>query len=133
VSLREGSGGEDHELELDDEAVTGHGGRRVLICAACEARITATSARREAAGRHEHVLFNPAGVQFRIGCFSSAPGCGGHGEVSDFFTWFPGYAWQVALCRGCGAHLGWSFRGEGDAFWGLVLPRLREVERGASD
>eukprot|EP00047_Mylnosiga_fluctuans_P019917 m.87431 g.87431 ORF g.87431 m.87431 type:complete len:166 (+) comp8317_c0_seq1:510-1007(+) len=25
-------------------------------------------------------------------------------------SWFPGYAWRIAHCKGCGAHLGWRFR-----------------------
>ncbi|XP_022788151.1 uncharacterized protein LOC111328060 isoform X3 [Stylophora pistillata] len=24
-------------------------------------------------------------------------------------SWFPGYAWRVAVCPQCGAHMGWSF------------------------
>jgi hypothetical protein len=30
-------------------------------------------------------------------------------EASTLFTWFEGYAWQVASCAGCGTHLGWRF------------------------
>lgn len=69
---------------------------------------------------------NPSGIEFRFGCFDDAPGCGGWGESSTFFTWFSGYAWQIVLCRGCAIHLGWVFRSEGDVFYGLLLDRLRE-------
>lgn len=25
------------------------------------------------------------------------------------FSWFPGYAWQIAVCKQCNGHLGWKF------------------------
>lgn len=25
------------------------------------------------------------------------------------YTWFPGYAWQIATCRKCRHHVGWKF------------------------
>lgn len=41
------------------------------------------------------------------------------------WTWFPGRAWRIALCRGCGVHLGWSFEKEAmPPFFGLVKDRL---------
>lgn len=24
-------------------------------------------------------------------------------------SWFPGYAWRLAVCPQCGAHMGWTF------------------------
>ena len=39
------------------------------------------------------------------------------------FTWYPGYAWQIAWCARCAAHIGWMFSAvDGSApvrFWGL--------------
>jgi hypothetical protein len=49
------------------------------------------------------------------------------GERSSVWTWFPGYAWQIELCRRCAAHLGWSFHpdaGDGGPFYGLVVDRV---------
>jgi hypothetical protein len=54
------------------------------------------------------------------------------GEPSEYYPWFPGYAWQIAVCRGCRAHLGWLFRAEGDVFFGLILNRLaRDASKSA--
>lgn len=30
-----------------------------------------------------------------------------NGGASTEFTWFPGYAWTIALCAACKAHVGW--------------------------
>lgn len=98
---------------------------RPLLCAACRAPITDRAERREVHGAHEHRRVNPSGVDFHVGCFGRAPGAAAEGEATTYWTWFPGYAWSMALCRACGAHLGWRFSGP-DTFWGLILPRLVE-------
>lgn len=28
---------------------------------------------------------------------------------STEFSWFPGYAWQIAVCKKCSSHIGWKF------------------------
>lgn len=28
---------------------------------------------------------------------------------STEFSWFPGYAWQIAVCMRCQSHIGWKF------------------------
>lgn len=28
---------------------------------------------------------------------------------SSDFSWFPGYAWQIAVCSTCSSHIGWKF------------------------
>lgn len=71
-------------------------------------------------GAHEHVRMNPAGFVFTIRCFSDAAGARAVGEPSSEFAWFPHYDWQVAVCRACGAHLGWWFSSVGDRFVGLI-------------
>jgi hypothetical protein len=98
-----------------------------LVCAACAAPITHARYRIAVLGAHEHRCLNPAGLLFHIGCFALAIGCRTLGPASSEYTWFPGYLWRLALCGACGQHLGWHFRAEsGDAFFGLVLDRLRE-------
>jgi hypothetical protein len=68
---------------------------------------------------------NPHELMFHIGCFAAAPGCAQVDIATAEWTWFSGYRWQVALCRHCGIHLGWRYRGAGsDAFFGLILDRL---------
>jgi hypothetical protein len=90
--------------------------------------VTTTAERRTVSGSHEHTFANPHGFVFRIGCFAEAT-CVPVEDPSTYWTWFPGYGWQVELCRSCGQHLGWLFRNEEDRFHGLVLDRL--VERDA--
>lgn len=45
------------------------------------------------------------------------------GVPTTEFTWFPGYAWQIAFCGGCRSHLGWFFTAvesrDPQSFWGL--------------
>lgn len=101
---------------------------RLLVCAACLRPITTTSARIEMSGSHAHTFSNPHGLVFHIGCFAVAPGCGPASDPSTLHTWFPGYAWQVAVCLGCGEHLGWLFRSGDSCFHGLIFDRLTETE-----
>lgn len=53
------------------------------------------------------------------------------GTPSTLSSWFTGYAWRMALCAGCGAHLGWRFSSleadrEPAGFWGLSRAALIE-------
>lgn len=106
-----------------DRAPDGAGGR-ALVCARCGHRVTDEAARTERSGLHEHSQVNPHGYIWCFGCFSRAPGCAPRGAPTTEFTWFSGYAWQLAHCRGCDLHLGWMFAGEGDRFWGLITERI---------
>jgi hypothetical protein len=101
---------------------------RILRCAHCSHVVAPIAARVEMNGAHRHTFCNPAGHVFDLGCFTEAPGCTAIGEASEFFSWFPGYAWRVGVCRGCTAHLGWAYGGRPD-FWGLIVDRLLECER----
>lgn len=102
----------------------------VLRCRACRFPVTDSGARIEIGGRHGHTFFNPHGLVFDIGCFSRAPGCGVFGKPSTEFTWFSGFAWRLAVCRGCGSHLGWFYSPEydGSSFFGLIFSLLIEDE-----
>jgi hypothetical protein len=98
---------------------------RWLRCAACGGRITPARARLEVNGSHEHSFMNPSGLRFVVACYAVAPGCVPDGAPSTVWTWFPGRAWQIALCSGCGVHLGWSFHADDTApFHGLVRDRI---------
>ena len=99
-----------------------------IICARCESSITEADARTAMRGSHEHRFTNPHGIEFRIGCFASAPGCRTTGEPSMEWTWFAGYTWQIENCAHCRAHLGWRFESPGHIFHGLILDRLTELE-----
>lgn len=103
-------------------------GGPALRCRACRFKITDKGARIEVGGKHGHTFFNPHGLVFDIGCFARAPGCGLIGSPTTEFAWFPGHAWRIAMCRGCGVHLGWSFSlASGSSFFfGLILDLLVE-------
>jgi hypothetical protein len=111
------------EGAADGESVTEE--EKWLRCAACGARITPERARLEVNSAHEHEFMNPSGLRFVVACYSVAPGCVPEGEPSTVWTWFPGYAWQIAVCKACFAHVGWSFHaGEAVPFHGLVRDRI---------
>ena len=101
---------------------------RALLCVRCGLPITTRDQRIEMNGMHEHTFVNPHGVIYRIGCFSSAPGCAVLPEEYKEFTWIDGYAWAHAMCARCGHHLGWKYRMEQVVFHGLVLDRLIEKD-----
>ncbi len=112
------------ELSDVDTLTGGH----VLVCRVCRNPVTVTRERISILGAHAHDRVNPSGFMFRIGCFREAPGAVSIGTPSAEFPWFPGYLWQVALCRGCFEHIGWFFSGS-DGFYGLILERLVEESR----
>ncbi|CAH1390746.1 unnamed protein product [Nezara viridula] len=48
---------------------------------------------------------------------------------STHFSWFPGYAWSIAVCRHCQKHVGWQFvatnrKLQPTKFWGLSRQSL---------
>lgn len=110
---------------LQDEQDRTQRQERHLYCAQCGRTITREDQRIPMQGGHEHVFSNPHGFTFHIGCFATAPGCGQIGPLVAEWSWFQGYRWQVALCLGCGVHLGWRYRRyDGEAFHGLILKQL---------
>ena len=109
-----------------DEEETSAGDPLRLLCAACRHPITTRGDRIEVGGRHEHHVVNQHGYAFHLGCFAAAPGAIGAGPATDEWTWFQGFTWQLAHCRGCARHLGWLYRAPSQTFWGLILDRLVE-------
>ncbi|MCP4154771.1 MAG: hypothetical protein GY757_44025 [bacterium] len=95
-----------------------------LYCKHCNFIITSPSHRIEIAGAHSHTFRNPAGIVFRIGCFSSAKGCFHFGEPTAEHSWFPGYSWSFANCLNCFQHMGWLFQSGDSHFYGLILNNL---------
>lgn len=102
--------------------------RRWLHCRRCGYRITREEDRMEFLGGHQHTRTNPHGITFHFGSFGAAEGCRVTGEPVAAFTWFAGFYWRIALCGGCGVHLGWKFEAPDLIFFGLVLERLKTVD-----
>jgi|GEM_PF-2277656 len=101
---------------------------QMLLCAACEHPVTTTAARVQIAGAHVHRKQNPHGYFFTFGCFGAAPGAAGTTEPTLEATWFDGFAWSMAHCLQCRAHLGWRYESGPQRFFGLILERLIEGE-----
>ncbi|MDK2955462.1 MAG: hypothetical protein PWQ57_958 [Desulfovibrionales bacterium] len=102
------------------------------MCKACRSRITTIAQRTSVAGQHRHVFCNPHGYVYSLGCFSEAFGCMALGPPSQEFSWFAGWAWRIAVCKGCRNHLGWEFESTQDpaCFWGLILDQLVDEREG---
>ncbi len=114
----------DHVQEVETRDNEDSDKKEFLLCAACKYPITRKNDRIQIHERHQHVFANPHGYIFQIGCFAQAPGCVTAGEETSYFTWFAGYAWQLALCAQCLTLLGWAFRTEESRFFGLILDQL---------
>lgn len=99
-----------------------------LVCVQCATRITQPGLARHVHGRFAHTLTNPHGLTFELGCYHGAPGARAHGPAYAADSWFQGYAWRVAACRGCVCHLGWRFSAGDAAFWGLIRDALVEEQ-----
>lgn len=105
-------------------AATGDG----LHCAACGVKVTDATHRITVDGAHAHDVVNPAGLHFRIGCFTNADGARLIGTATMEWTWFQGFRWQVAICANCGVQLGWGYHDDSPRrFFGLMLQALREL------
>jgi hypothetical protein len=127
---QQANGGADSQSIVAEQAQAADEDREGwILCRGCRIPVTRASERRQVEGAHLHTFANPSGIVFEIGCFHSAPGCQYVGPASDEFTWFRGYQWRIAVCRGCLNHLGWAFTSVGgDGFHGLIVDRLLNVE-----
>ncbi len=97
---------------------------RRFICVFCGATIASPHDLIEVDGAGIHDFANPDGVVFRIRCFSRADGCFPSGASTEAYTWFPGFSWRFAHCRGCGAQMGWRYESRASGFYGLILKHL---------
>lgn len=97
-----------------------------IYCKVCGRAVTGRDQKIAVNGSHTHTFFNPAGIVYELGCFTTAPGCHSAGEATSEFTWFAGYVWRFALCRQCNSHLGWFFETAESSFFGLILTNLTE-------
>lgn len=98
-----------------------------LHCKLCKNLITDSTLKIEVNDHYLHYFTNPAGISFKIGCFSKAPGCIVQGTPTKEYTFFPGYSWCYALCSQCFSHLGWYYQTQDHHFYGLILNNLVEI------
>ncbi|MFP4168462.1 MAG: cereblon family protein [Desulfonatronovibrionaceae bacterium] len=134
MRLKKDSGpekGERKPAPLSAESAGG-GGRYVYLCRDCYSLVTSQLQETKVNSRHVHIFPNPHGLVFEIGCFLDAV-CFTLGQPSTEFTWFPGYAWDIAMCISCRRHLGWMYTNKDRRFYGLVLQALLKREIKGAD
>ncbi len=95
-----------------------------LRCSCCANPVTTLRQRISVAGAHMHRLYNPHGMGFDVACFREAWGAIPRGTATDYYTWFPGYTWQLVHCVDCGEHLGWYYQTDDEHFYGLIAHKL---------
>ncbi|MBN1102870.1 MAG: hypothetical protein JXL84_05580, partial [Deltaproteobacteria bacterium] len=69
-----------------------------LVCASCGHPICQVAEGIKVRGRHHHDFPYYGGI-VRLGCYRNAPGCVGVDRVSNGYSWFRGYSWQIQLCQ----------------------------------
>lgn len=52
---------------------------------------------------------NPAGYVHEVLTVRAARNLLHAGPPTTEFTWYPGYAWEIAHCARCTSHVGWRF------------------------
>jgi len=97
-----------------------------IICRACNNLITFPDKQITVEGKHKHTFKNPANIIYHIGCYSEAQGCSQIGNPVLNYTWFPDYAWSIAVCLNCFSHLGWFYQSLDNSFYGLILDNVIE-------
>jgi cereblon len=68
-------------------------------------------------------FLNPHGFLHEVVTVRWAQNLAVAGPPTTEFAWYAGYAWEVACCERCRAHVGWSFTAVSNAeparFWAL--------------
>lgn len=107
----------------EDAEIKSHNERHVL-CSNCLNPVASPDDQIIVNQSFRHTFANPHGYVYEVGCFSRAGGCRPGSTPSGEFSWFPGYVWQVGVCKGCSIHLGWKFSSATDSFFGLIIDHL---------
>jgi hypothetical protein len=89
-------------------------------CRGCGEALAPRSARMDLS---PDTFVSPEGLVFALVGVRVAPGCTTVGTPTRYWTWFPGCAWQSALCRRCRVQVGWSYTGA-STFAGLIRERV---------
>jgi len=105
-----------------------------LSCSSCSAPLSALASlvamSDEGAGG---AYCNPAGLVHDVltvgEVFPNAVAL--EGEPSAEFSWFPGFAWTVAVCVRCRQHLGWQFTPEAPTFSKSAPPEATTTRTGS--
>lgn len=96
-----------------------------ILCKQCDHIITHPDLAVTINDRFIHTFRNPSGLEFDIQCYSQADGALVSGSATDYYSWFPGYSWQICYCRQCHQHIGWYYSKGEDGFFGFNLASLK--------
>ncbi|CAK9809321.1 Protein cereblon [Anthophora quadrimaculata] len=109
---------------------------KIFICSICDSYIGRQSNMFPMSKEGPQGTYcNPAGTIHEIVTLYHARGLTlSRSPPSVEYTWFPGYAWTVAMCKHCGAYMGWKFTAvesnlRPKAFWGLTRKSLKNKEK----
>jgi cereblon len=119
--------------DIDHQRASARQRRRPLVCRHCLSEISDASALFGMDSDNPIRVFpNPHGTLREIMTVRFATGLHLVGPPTTEFTWFAGYAWEVAYCESCARHLGWRFSAvepaaELDTFYGLLCSEVIEA------
>ncbi|MEE8409255.1 MAG: cereblon family protein [Myxococcota bacterium] len=120
------------EREPGHSAQTEEREEKPILCRRCGAEISDSEALFSMGGeRISRVFSNPNGMLHEIITVGRARGLRLEGPPTTDFSWFPGYAWEIAFCEACESHLGWQFTAaeagaEPSLFFGLRRSEIVE-------
>ena len=118
---------EDAEPQDVDEVETED--QRLLICRACGQELADEEALVSIAGGATVRQFvNPAGVMHEVITVVGAHDIRDHGEGTEDFSWFAGWAWRFTDCGSCQAFVGWCLEAVDP---GLQPPRFHGLRLAA--
>lgn len=108
--------------------------KRPILCRRCGEELSDGSAVfAMTSGGSSEVFVNPHGVLHEVVTVHWARNLIVAGPPTTEFTWYPGYAWEIAYCARCREHSGWAFTavagGAPSRFW--ALRRVAIVEGGS--
>jgi cereblon len=123
-ALERAPGHEDAASDVDE--------RIRYLCRGCRAQISDGAAVfSPSGGPPVQVFTNPGGLVCQVLTLMRANGLMFLGPATSEYTWFPGYAWRIALCTQCTNHLGWRYEALAAGaspldFFGLLVTALIE-------
>ena len=126
INTKSSENGSENILLTVDEKLSGEEetDRKWVRCSTCNYKITLLSDKIHINSADVHIFKNPAGIIYRVICFSQAPGSVNITEYTFENSWFSGYSWSISLCRLCNNHLGWHYSSGSEEFYGLIAERI---------
>jgi len=121
------------QIELMNKCTT------TLACMRCKAVITDKAELFSLSQKGPMSAYvNPGGHVHETVTFYKAKNLSLQGQSTTEYSWFPGYAWTVATCKSCHAHMGWKFNADKrglqpSKFWGLTRAALKPVFKDIKD